>query len=255
MVPVRTTLLVLIVISTIAAACDSGSSGASRAAPNSSPSARRSPDSPAPDCPNQDEVVSTPEALRPGRMTGDVDGDGADDTLLLAVDPDSPQGCRAFIVVETATGPLVEEISDPDISFDLGLPTIDGVVPVDGRPGDEIVVRILTGASTLFVGLFTVLDGELERVEVTGEEAQYGNLFPSGGSVGHMEGSDCAELGIVVSLALPKGARYEVTRTHYTFSGTRLEPAATESAVVAAGRLDKYPEFGGPPFSFCTSAE
>jgi hypothetical protein len=183
-------------------------------------------------------------------LSGDVDGDGSDDTLYLAVDPRGPEGCRAFVVAETGARRLAEEISDPDISFDLGLPTLESVAPVDGRDGDEIVTRILAGASTLFVGLFTVYEGELARIEVAGD-SQFGNLFPSGGSVGHIEGSDCSDDGIVISLAVPRGKSYEVTRTFYSLSATEAEPTHTQSALVRPRNLNRYPELGGSPFVNC----
>jgi hypothetical protein len=252
MAPVRKALTVLIAIATIVTSCESGAPGDSS---TTTPADDQSPEAAEPDCSNQDAVISSPGAVRSGNLTGDVDGDGSDDRLLVAVDTDSPKGCQAFLVADTGAGKLAEEISDPDISFDLGLPSLESVVPVDARPGDEVVVRILAGASTLFVGLFTVHDGELERIELTGDVAQYGNLFPSGGSVGHLEGSDCVADRIVVSLALPKKLRYEVTRNFYTLSETKAEQADSETAVVRAKDLNRYPEFEGTPFSHCGIVE
>jgi hypothetical protein len=204
----------------------------------------------APDCPNQDSATSSLGSVRPGSLSADVDGDGSDDTMFLAVDEDAPAGCRAFLVADTSSGTLAEEISEPDITFDLGLPTLEGTVQVDGRPGDEIIVRVMAGASTLFVGLFTLYEDELERIEISGA-AEYGNLFPSGGSVGHLEGSDCTEDGIVVSLATPRGKGYEVTRTFYSISATHAAPAGSQRDVVRPRNLDRFPEFAGPPFVNC----
>jgi hypothetical protein len=252
MAPVRKTLPVLIAIATIVTACESGTPGDSSA---TTPADDQLPEAAEPDCSNQDAVISSPDAVRSGTLKGDVDGDGSDDTMFLAVDTASPGGCQAFLVADTGAGTVAEEISDPDISFDLGLPSLESVIPVDERAGGEVVVRILAGASTLFVGLFTVHDGELERIEVTGDAVQYGNLFPSGGSVGHLEGSDCVADRIVVSLALPKKSRYEVTRNFYTLSETKAEQADSETAVVRAKDLTKYPELEGTPFSHCGIAE
>lgn len=253
MASMRMKLLVVMVIATIMAGCDSSTSGES-SAPPATPSPDRSPAAAAPDCPNQDEVMSSAGFVRPGPLTGDVDGDGTPDTMFLAVNPDAPQGCRAFLIVDTGSGTLVEEISDPDISFELGLPTLESIVPIDDRPGDEVVVRILTGASTLFVGLFTVHDGALVRIEVAGD-AEFGNLFPSGGSVGHMEGSDCTIDGIVVTSAVPEEEGYEVTRNLYSVTETTADPSGSEVDHVRSQNLgDRYPELGGPPFSSCRDA-
>jgi hypothetical protein len=244
-------LFFLLALVGIAAGCDPGSPGST---PRATVAETPPGDSREPDCPNQDAVTSDPGAVRSGTLVGDVDGDGSDDTMFLAVDVDSPVGCQAFLVADIGGGTLAEEISDPDISFDLGLPTLDGLIEVDGRSGAEVSVRILTGASTLFVGLFTVIDGELERVEVAGE-SEYGNLFPSGGSVGHLEGSDCAEDGIVVTLALPKERGYEVTRSFYTLDDARAEPGERDVGYVWPRNLDKFPELAGPPFSHCGAEE
>jgi hypothetical protein len=251
MARVRRTLVVLIVIATFAVACESGSSG--EPSETTATEDRSSPPI-EPDCSNQAEVIADPESVRSRRLSADVDGDGRDDTLSVAVNPDSPQGCRAFLVAATGAGSMAEEISDFDISFDLGLPTLEGVVQVGDGPGGEAVVRIVAGASTLFVGLFTVHEGRLQRIEVAGD-AQFGNLFPAGGSVGHLEGSDCTQDGIVISTGVPKGRGYEVTRTFYSVMGSRAEPTGTETDFVRSRDLNRYPELAGIPFLNCAVEE
>jgi hypothetical protein len=248
---VRKRLLVLLAVMTMAAGCSSDSPNPSTAP---SPNQRSTPARAEPNCPNQDVTTSSIGSVPAESLAGDVDGDGADDTVFLAVDPEGPEGCRAFVVADTGTGRLAEEVSDPDISFDLGLPTLEGTMQIDGRPGDEIIVRIMTGASTLFVGLFTVLDGELERVKVAGD-SEFGDLFPSGGSVGHLEGSDCTEDGIVVTVALPKERGYEVTRSFYTLDDARAKPGERDVSYVWPRNLDKFPELAGPPFTHCGAEE
>ena len=249
----RKAALVLAVTAIIAIGCPSSSPDPEAAdTPAAGPSTRPTDRHVEPDCPNQEAAVAGSRTQ--GSRAGDIDGDGSDDMVYLAVDQNGPQGCRAFVVADTEGGRLAEEISDPDISVDLGLPTVESITPVDGRPGAEIVVRILAGASTLFVGLFTVHEGELERVQVAGQP-QYGNLFPSGGSVGHLEGSDCSGDGIMISLAVPEGRHYEVTRTFFSLSATMAEPTHTEVAFVRPRNLNRYPELGAPPFSDCPPEE
>jgi hypothetical protein len=87
-------------------------------------------------------------------------------------------------------------------------------------------------------------------VRVSGTSTN-GNLFPTGGSVGHIEGSDCAGDGVVISSAVPAGKKYEVTRTFYDFEETTLVPRGSDRHVVGAASLNNYPEFAGPPFARC----
>jgi hypothetical protein len=255
-VPVHYVLTLLALLAFSSAACTQESPDTD-ARPNPSPSVETSPveePSPdattAPDCPNQDSVTSNPEATRPRSAEGDIDGDGTSDTVGLAVDSQGPPGCRAFVVVETTNGDLIEEIDDPELSTELGFPAVEGIVSVDDLPGDEVVVRITAGASTAFSGLFTVHEGVLTRVRVARGNIN-GDLFASGGSVGHIEGADCENGRVVVSLALPAGKGYELTRTMFEFEGAQLLPIDKERSQVSAGELDQFPEFTGPPFAHC----
>jgi hypothetical protein len=238
---------VLLVIVFTASACSS--SGSSRS-DDGAGAANPSPSAAAPDCSNQASVVSDPQALQPGSSRGDVDGDGTDDAVSLAADAGAPAGCRAFVVVETASAMLAEEIADPELSLDLGFPAVEAIAAVDQVPGDEIIVRIAAGASTLFTGLFTVHEGVLARVRVSGSSAN-GNLFPTGGSVGHIEGTDCEGDRVVVSVALPSLKRYGLTRAFYRFEDAKLVPTGSEEHSVGASSLNQYPEFTGPPFAHC----
>jgi hypothetical protein len=202
-------------------------------------------------CRNESAIANDPASLRRGGLAGDVDGDGARDRVSVAVDPHARSGCRAFVVVRTADARLVAPIEERDVQVDLGFPVLDSLVGVDDRAGGEIVVRITAGASTEFAGLFTVVDGDLERVQLNGP---HGNLFPSGGSVGHLEASNCGPDGsVVISTATARGRRYVVERRFYFFEETSLveNESLTARRRISPGALASFPEFGTPPFSMC----
>ena len=223
--------------------------------PSSAPNAI--PPSPGPSgdhgsiCPNASTVADDPAFLRRGRLTGDVDGDGSTDRISVAVDADARPGCRAFVVVQTAEERLIAPIREPELQVDLGFPVLESLVGVDDRAGGEIVVRVAAGASTVFAGLFTVADDALERVRLNGP---HGNLFPSGGSVGHLEASNCGpDGGVVISTATTRGRRYALERRFYLFEGTSLveNESLAERRRISPDALASFPEFGAPPFSMC----
>lgn len=198
-------------------------------------------------CPNHDQA-----RVEPGSLRGDVDGDGSDDVVRVAVDEDGALGCMAFVVVETSGGELVAPIADENIEFSLGLPALNTLAEIDGRPGSEVVVDVTAGASTAFAGIFTSLDGRLERMRIKGDPLGYGELFPYGGSVGHLESSDCAPDGsVVVSVAVPLAAGYELTRSFFSIAGPSLTLEDTQRVRIELRELQEFPEFAGLPFASC----
>jgi hypothetical protein len=202
-------------------------------------------------CRNAPAVADKPQSVRQRGLAGDVDGDGSTDRVRLAVDPRARPGCRAFVVVETADDLLLSPIEERDLQVELGFPILDSLVGVDERAGAEIVVRITAGASTEFAGLFTVANGILERVRLNGP---HGSLFPTGGSVGHLEASNCGPNGaVVISSATARGRRYVLERRFYFFEGTKLveDESLTERRRISADALTSFPEFKAPPFSMC----
>jgi hypothetical protein len=206
-------------------------------------------------CPNEAEVTSGPSARIGGSLRGDVDADGSPDDVSLAFDDTGARGCQAFLVVEGSGESAVLAIESFDRAFGLPQPRLNRLAEVDSAPGSEIAVDLVAGASTQFVGLFTMTGGELARVEVEGDEFPADDLFPYGGSVGHVDASDCAgEPGtIVISTATPKGDDYQVTRRFFRFQGStpRVEPSSTERDRVAFEELGRFPEFRSSPFGGC----
>jgi hypothetical protein len=147
-----------------------------------------------------------------------------------------------------------------DPSAGVAAPSFNGLYQIDGRPGAEVVVLLAAGASTQFVGAFSAGGGIIERLATsTTDEASSGSndLFAFGGSVGHLEAVDCASNGrVVVSTAIPRGQRYQVTRNFYRPSGATLElvPSDDRRPVVSLEGIQDFPEFASSPFGSCPPA-
>jgi hypothetical protein len=257
-----TTVACLCTALALVPACESSSPSAEPPT-TASPSARDVTPSPtgsstadsASRCPNEAEVTSDPSARIGGSLHGDVDGDSRPDDVSLAFDDTGALGCQAFLVVEGSVGVAVLAIESFDRAFGLPQPRLNTLAEVDTAPGREVVVDLVAGASTQFVGLFTVAGGELARVEVEGDEFPTDDLFPYGGSVGHVDASDCAkEAGmIVVSSATPRSDDYQVIRRFFSFQGStpRVELSSTERDRVALDELGRFPEYRSSPFGGC----
>lgn len=225
----------------VAGACDGDPEPG---APRTSPTPRTSPvaslDLP---CEEQEGALEDPEAHE---LAGDVDADGAPDRVAIAP---AVGECPPVLVVVSARRalsiPIEEEVSGP------GLPRLMGLVEVGDGAGAEVVVALAAGASTEFFGAFTVVDNELDRLRIRGR-SRFGDLFPSGGSVGHMDASDCAGDGrVVISSAEPKGDRYLVERRFYEVDGGVLRRAGRGDRLVDLDDLGSLPEFGSTPFGSC----
>ena len=195
-------------------------------------------------------------------LTGDIDGDGGDDRVMISTDPEGPEGCRFFLIVEGLQHAYWAAIDSGQGTSSLENPTLSSLSDIDGEAGMEIVLNLEAGASTQFVGVMKLTRPGLERVTIDGRGpgpfgAEMEDLFPFGGSVGHLEAVDCAPEGLVVmSAALPVGAgadTYRVERRFFSPSHTALvlEKKLTERHTVEGLKVDDFPEFAGSPFLSC----
>ena len=215
-------------------------------------------------CDNESSVVDSTAVPTEGVLTGDVDGDDVDDTIYIAIDDDAAAGCRSFIVV-SGEGTIYSAPLDPSgTQRGLPEPSLQSVIELDHDPGKEIVVNLESGASTQFVGVFKVTADGLERITLDGrapgpfaQDIGDGDLFASGGSVGHLDAVDCLgpEL-IVMSAAIPVGdsaERYEVERRFFRLDGTELslQSDSTEVHEVEGLTVERFREFAGSPFGSC----
>ena len=193
-----------------------------------------------------------------GEVSGDVDGDGADDVVYVVRAKSGPPGCQTFLVAETTDATLSTPTEEPGVSYALQAPRVNSLVQVDSEGGLEVLVDLEQGASTQFLGMFTVIDGALEKVRIGGGSA-YGDLFPYGGSVGHLEASNCTkEKGaeVLIAMATANVTDYTIRTVLYEMQGSTLRPLplnrqppiATGPDVEAAEGFDSSP-FGDCPTS------
>lgn len=222
---------------------------------------RRAPASPAPEisatsaCPGETEIIGSEENRLPGELEGDVDGDGAPDQISL-FDGEGEPGCEAFLTVRTGNSIVSTPVADDSFSLEGRLPSLVGAAQIDGQEGNEVIVRLLTGASTEFLGLFSMGGGDLRRVTV--QKGEFGNVFPSGGSVGHLEQSDCGDDpgSILIVTAVAQGDTYLVRRAAYNFTAGAFVPDANASGKRSVPLedlgTDAVPELSsGAPFGSC----
>lgn len=210
-----------------------------------------------PRCANQDEAISSGEVVG-GEVSGDVDGDGSDDLVYLVRDGDGAVGCQTFLVAETAAGSLATPTSEADVSYSLQAPRVNSLIQVDGSGGLEVLVDLEQGASTQFLGMFKVTATGLEKVRILGGSA-YGDLFPYGGSVGHMEASNCTDergADVLIAMATPNATDYTIRTVLYEMKGASLRPLPLhEQPPVATGADVGLPEgFDSSPFGDCPTA-
>lgn len=205
-------------------------------------------------CPNQNHAVEQGELLG-GKVRGDVDGDGSPDVVYLVSDPEGSFDCRSFLVADTARGRIATPTNEQGLEYGLPIPRIHSLADIDGSGGEEILVDLEQGASTQFIGIFTVLDGGLERVRVA-ENSDFGNLFPYGGSVGHLEASNCAghpDADVSVAVATANTTDYTIRTRLYEMKGAILVPLprADQPPISVGTHLDQSEGFATSPFGDC----
>ena len=191
-------------------------------------------------------------ARSPGRsVPGDVDGDGRSDRVSLFVDRTAEPGCRALVVVRDREGIEAATFDDGVVSFELGLPRLSSLHDIDSEEGLEVVVDIAVGASTAFVGVFSMASGRLERVRSTRLPNIPAGLFAHGGSVGHLDAVDCRRKLVMISSAVSQGRGYEVTRRFLEPGGDRwrLRGSLTTRSSIRPQHIARFEEFSAAPFS------
>ena len=215
------------------------------------------------ECENAAAVAADPIRRTNAPVRVDVDGDGIPENVLIALDPTAPVGCQAFLVVQILDVVYSASIWEAGPQSGLTEPSIHSFADINGEPGAEILVVEAAGASTQFVGAFVLTDTALERITFDGASdssvPEAGDLFPYGGSVGHLEGVDCTDEGtIVVSSAVPgsteedlEGGVYNVERTFYRLEGEELHEESNTRDQVRIQRLEQFPEFAAGPFGSC----
>ena len=138
-------------------------------------------------------------------VTGDFDGDGAGDTMLVSAQLDRDGFPRAWTMLVTlATGTKLsptepwwpEQTARPppqDAPWWVGYPEVLAALDADGDGSDEALVKlvedVLHGGSIPKVALFAVRDDALVQVERDGEPL----AFAVGGVSNYGEGMRCPD--------------------------------------------------------------
>lgn len=250
-------LLAVAAVSIMSGACDDSSpappAAPSRSTPPASPPLAEPPQD-AGRCENEQRVLDEGEILG-GRVRGDVDGDGSPDEVYVVADPEATGDCRNFLVVEFEGQRIATPTNDEGVEHALPAPRIHALVQIDGEGGEEVLVDLEQGASTQFLGMFTFLDGALRRVQVA-EITDFGNLFPYGGSVGHLEASNCSDRAgadVSVAVATANTTDYTIRTRLYEMRGARLVPLPREDQprIMVGSDLDRIQGFATSPFGDC----
>jgi hypothetical protein len=241
---VRRALAILLVLSALLGACNPGEKPADQDEPGLISSGR---------CANEAEVVADQATWRDGRLRGDVDGDGIRDEVFIADGAGEP-GCRLFLVARVAgvilSAPIPPQEGAPS---GLGLPSLSGLAEIDGRPGLDVYLTVLAGASTSFLTVFSAGSGKLSVLDLEGGE--FGALFPTGGSAGHAEASDCLHRRVAITKATPaRGDRWNAERSFFRLRGDRFVKDEKPPTLLRNVKLNALPEFRGTPFGNCRTS-
>ncbi|MFP5254513.1 MAG: hypothetical protein ACLGI8_01555 [Acidimicrobiia bacterium] len=184
----------------------------------------------APPCPTQVAVPEGAAALT--EAPGEIDGDGADDSL------------RTFLVDETWIL-QVELAAGGGAQLELGASSQGGMglvggADVDGDDRAEVWVRVGSGASTVILGVVRFDDCTLERVTLESGQALE---LPAGGSVGATAGVECRADQVDADLTTfaafyREGSGYEVTATQWSLEGRVLVERSSSTSEVQADDPD-----------------
>jgi hypothetical protein len=163
-------------------------------------------------------AANCPEAERPGEIvgsaTGDLDGDGTDDTVeLVHTDLDEWLIFAALGTGGDAAGPIVAD--GPLLGAD-----VLGVADVQGDGTSELFLQVGSGASAAIVGLYTVTGCDVEPVTFEGGPS----AFPVGASIGATSGLQCGPDGTLFAYASASsdGESYDVTWSEMALDGSVL---------------------------------
>jgi hypothetical protein len=211
-------------------------------------------------CSNSDIVFDDAFRLG-GQASGDIDGDGSNDKVWIALDPDAEPRCKSFLGVDTGASMFWASTNPDGEPRTLERPSVNTIAIINDQPGSEVVLNLETGASTQFVGVFTLGRAGIELMGVDGKgpspfAGEVASLIPFGGSVGHLDGVDCSGDLVAMSSALPSGDEadaYDVETRYFAPLRTSfsLVEDMTERLTVETADLDDTPTLSAAPFGSC----
>jgi hypothetical protein len=182
-----------------------------------------------------------------GSATGDVDGDGRQDGVSVIARYGARPGCRFALRVRLATGRLlVHRLADPLVGAsaaenrEQAWPRLLAVAKIDSHRGDQPVVSVDHGASTVVADVFAIRRGSLVRLRIAD------GSFSSGASrtasaVDCWHGRASGEVVSTLAFADPRG--WSVIRRIYRLAGQRFRPVRPLRPPFHTGSLIALPEF------------
>ena len=191
-------------------------------------------------------------------LTGDVDGDRRPDRVTLRESGHRPKACRRAIVVEPAVGESMAALVQP-LDWPSPDPKLLLLADIDGRLGLEPVVALSPGAVFRPGAVFTVSDGDLVRMRLSGYgSGSLSDLFPFYDEF--PIGVDCrdasGEIVVTVSEFAPQGndSVFGITRTFYRPDRATFRPVGQKEFVVDCCNEEakkRWPETADDPFRSC----
>ena len=193
------------------------------------------------------------------QASGDFDGDGSTDTLIVYGTGNSSQpspyhvhmnlggghGTTDSVIVDAATDDtqVVKALGGADITASAGLAS-------DGS-GVEAFVVIGSGASDTLVAVFQFKNCAIVRL--TGPQGNAPSNFPIGGSVTHLDGLRCDGIAggqrlVQLSATSDDGVTYNTKQTRLTVTDGHFtaDPPVTDSVPAQDPRLEAYSSLDCP---------
>ncbi len=182
-------------------------------------------------------------------LRGDVDGDGAPDTVALVRLLRAPERCGAFLVVRTRSHTLTRPFARPPVP---DVPTMNGLAALGAQTGLHIIVTTWHGASTGFARVFAVRGDRIAPVETGTPD----DTFAYEGSVTHIDAVDCVSDGLVVASGWffrGTGRRFGFFRHFYRVGPAGFAPVRSQSGTSRSSvPVRRFREFREPqPFPSC----
>ena len=209
----------LLVVSLLAAAACTSSSGDIRTVETARPLTVRHAPSPSP-APAPAATVSTSPSAAPVAAPGDVDGDGQADTVSVTA---------TTLTVALSAG---HSVSAPIVASDVPKPVVSGLADLDRDGRAEVWVETARGASTTFVQVYRYDGTKLSELTFAGGHIRFG----IGGSVTHGDGFACTPEGhLVVSTAeSDDGTSYRIRTRTFRVAGATLVLVTDRSATASS---------------------
>jgi hypothetical protein len=191
---------------------------------------------PAPPCPSLARAAGLPQVAGPA-LIGDVDGDGARDSVSVRAARAAPARCGLLLTVRARRSTLATRLVYEHPRGTVGdslqgrprpVPFLNGLYALDARPGLEIVATLEEGASDSFLRVYAVRRARLIALRIV--PRAFDNVFSWGGFAAAYSGIDCAG-GLVrdtSAVLATDGRHWLVERRFYRIGETAIIRGRTQ---------------------------